>query len=65
MRSTILGQGRHRLGRPGLVPVRHFVTVTQRSFFARLFGIGQRDGRHHRSADAIDHTVPALQAAAA
>ncbi|WP_029135777.1 hypothetical protein [Nakamurella lactea] len=65
MRSTILGQGRHRLGLPGLVPVRHFVTVTQRNFFARLFGFGARPGRHHLVDGATDRAVPALQAAAA
>lgn len=64
MRSTILGQGRHRFGLPGLVPVRHFVTVTQRGFFARLFGIGARPGRHHL-VDSADRTTPALQTATA
>jgi hypothetical protein len=65
VRSTILGQGRHRLGLPGLIPVRHFVAVTQRSFLARLFGIGARPGRHHLRDDAATRAVPALQTAAA
>jgi hypothetical protein len=66
--STILGSGRHRFGRPGLVPVRHFVTVTQRNFIVRLFGFGRQPGRHHqvwRATDPADRNVPALQTAAA
>lgn len=68
MRSTVLGQGRHRLGLPGLVPVRQFVTVAQRSLFARLFGLGRKTGRHHllMASDGLaDRTAPALQTAAA
>ena len=34
--------GRHRLGRPGLIPVTALVTVVRRGFFAALF----RSGRH-------------------
>lgn len=68
MRSSILGRGRHRLGLPGLVPVRQFVTVTQRSLLARLFGLGRRSGRHHLpiATDGLaDRAAPALQTAAA
>ncbi|MDQ6658199.1 MAG: hypothetical protein M3Z00_08255 [Actinomycetota bacterium] len=67
MRSTLVGQGRHRIGLPGLVPVRQFVTVAQRSLLARLFGFGRRAGRHHLVAtDApAERIAPALQTAAA
>lgn len=46
MSRTTIASGRHRYGRPGSIPVRMFVTVKQRNFFARLFGIGARPGRH-------------------
>lgn len=68
MRSTVLGQGRHRLGLPGLVPVRQFVTVAQRSLLARLFGFGRKSGRHHLliATDGLaERTAPSLQTAAA
>lgn len=67
MLSTILGHGRHRLGLPGLVPVRSFVRVTQRSVLIRLLGFGRRPGRHHLSPgfDLTQRHAPALQTAAA
>lgn len=67
MLSTILVRGRHRFGLPGLVPVRHFVTVSQRSLLVRLLGFGRRPGRHHAALglDVAERQAPALQAAAA
>lgn len=69
MRSTIIGQGRHRLGRPGLVPVRQFVAVHQQNLLVRMLGWGRRHGRHHdlrvvdpasvRTADHVLSTVTA------
>ena len=38
--------GRHRLGRPGLIPVAALVTVVRRGFFRTLFG----SGRHRAAA---------------
>jgi len=43
--------GRHRLGRPGLIPVTALVTFTRRGFFRSLFRIGR-----HRAA-----TLPAAR----
>lgn len=39
--------GRHRLGLPGLVHVRSYLRVEERSLLSRLLGIGRRSGRHH------------------
>ncbi len=38
--------GRHRLDRPGLIPVAALVTITRRGFFRSLF----RSGRHRAAA---------------
>ena len=38
--------GRHRLGRPGLIPVTALVTIARRGFFRSLF----RSGRHRAAA---------------
>ena len=43
--------GRHRLGRPGLIPVTALVTVVRHGFFRTLFG----SGRHRAAA------LPAMQ----
>jgi hypothetical protein len=42
--STTLVRGRHRSGRPGLVPVTSFVAVVRRGLFASW----RRPGRHRR-----------------
>ncbi len=42
--TTTLIRGRHRLGRPGLVYVTHFVTVVRRG----LFESWRTPGRHRR-----------------
>ena len=39
--------GRHRLGRPGLIPVTALVTVVRRRFLTAWF----RSGKHRRPAD--------------
>lgn len=62
MVTTVVGTsatttGRHRLGLPGLVHVRAFAVVSERSLLSRLLGVGRRWGRHH------DHTVRPTAAA--
>ncbi len=46
--------GRHRLGRPGLVPVTALITVVRRGFF----GSWLRRGRHRWTAEAVAVSTP-------
>lgn len=46
--------GRHRLGRPGLVPVTALLTVVRRGFFSSWL----RRGRHRWTATAIAAPAP-------
>lgn len=51
--DSIATAGRHRYGAAGLVHVRLFATVTERSIIARLLGLGRKWGRHHEQAVAV------------
>ena len=51
--DTTATSGRHRFGIAGLVHVRTFTAVTERSILARLFGLGRKWGRHHAQAIAV------------
>lgn len=54
--DSIATSGRHRFGTAGLVHVRIFATVTERSIVARLLGLGRKWGRHHAQATAVPST---------
>ena len=45
--------GRHRYGLAGLVHVRTFAAVAERSLVARLLGLGRKWGRHHEQFVAV------------
>lgn len=49
-----VGRGRHRLGRPGLVPATTFVALVRRGFFAALF----HHGKHRFEYPATPVLVP-------
>ena len=53
--SAPRGSGRHRAGRPGLIPVTAFVSVVRRGFFAAFF----RPGRHRFEHPATPQRVTA------